>query len=686
MQAALRLDTGNRLRTASLAMGMAATVALVPSAITAAQAATAPAIVQQAEGAATAVANWLAGSGLSLVQNPITGLTTIVGNVGSDVAGLGGDLATAGQSVVESLPGVVTGLQTAAQDAAGGNLANAWTDGFNALFGPVVTAGFPLLGSPTLANIFSQLGPIGDGLSAAISDGGLGLALLPVNLATSVPPALLSALTGAAATLAGGDPFGAAESAITAGESAITSTLDQIAGQYGAVQSLIALVPQILSAMASSSWATSGPLGGVLGAANINSADVGSSAPSIPGLSTLIGDAQLIGSVLSTTAQAVEQQAVSGLPTLAQSVQTLLSGDYPDAYAQAAGAVTAPVLLGLLSLVGGLAPLNSQLGPIGAGLNQLMQAPASGLDYAPGVAVGLAVNNLLTNFPAQVLTAVQNVQNSLGTLDPSQVFSAVQAGLTSVSTNLTTDLFGSQPYDGGVLTELANSVQAIVTGAVGSIVPAAVAGPSVAPATQSLVASATSVPNFSSAADRSAAVDATTKITPAASGEKPAASQEQTPATGVGSATSGTGTTGASESPSTGSASGAGTSGSGAEAAGAAGTSSGAGSSGTGTGTGTGTSGAGTAGAGSSGSGSSGTGAGAAGAGSAGAGASGAGSAGAGAAGAGAGSAGAGTASGAGSSSAGAGGSAGSSSSSGGASAGASSHGSGGASKGGGAA
>ncbi|TWS26578.1 hypothetical protein FK268_04975 [Tsukamurella sputi] len=426
----------------AVAMAAAAAVAVAPVATSmgAVTAPSLPPIVQDLGGAASAVANWATAMGLKFVTDPVTGLTKLVqdqlGNAGV-IAGAAGDAGKAFFTYLED--NLLTNLQQIQADLAAGKVGDAWTTFATTITGAILTPGISLL--PVMSVIGGQLGPIGDGLTAALGPL-LGLALGPLQAGVEIPGLLADGVVAALKALSTGGPAAALTSLFTTASAVNGKAINALFGEYGAIPSLVNLIPTVLGAIAGSDWANAGPFTLPTGNTVTFAA---ASASTLAASPTALPDFGAIGGIWKDTLTRIVT-ALTGPDGLSRIVTTLLSGvpagKWADSYEIIHGILAAPLLeLGGAVLQTG-DKINPILGPLGKGLDGAAE---------PLLYLTLGLYNTTRMLPSTALTGLENVVKALATGDPVAAINAAVAGIGETLKAGNDALFSDNPFTIGLL-------------------------------------------------------------------------------------------------------------------------------------------------------------------------------------------------------------------------------------------
>lgn len=442
MLAADPRSSHRRYAAPAVAMAAAAAIAVAPVATSmgAVTAPSLPPIVQDLGGAASAVANWATAMGLKFVTDPVTGLTKLVEDqlaTAGIVAGAAGD---AGKAFFDYLGNnLFANLESIQKDLAAGNLGAAWTTFATTITGAILTPAISLL--PVMDAIGGQLGPIGDGLTAALGPL-LGLALGPLQAGVEVPALLADGVTAALKALSTGGPAAALTSLFGTASAVSEKAIGALFGEYGAIPSLINLLPTIIGGIAGSDWASAGPF--TLPTGN-KVAFTSASASTLAASPTALPDFGAIGGIWSDTLTRIATN-LAGPDGVQRIVSTLLTGvpagKWADSYEVIHGILAAPLLeLGGAVLQTG-DKINPFLGPLGKGLDGAAE---------PLLYLTLGLYNSTRMLPSTVFTGLENVVKALGTGDPIAAINAAVAGLGSTLTAGSDALFSDNPFTIGLL-------------------------------------------------------------------------------------------------------------------------------------------------------------------------------------------------------------------------------------------
>lgn len=442
MLAADPRSSHRRYAAPAVAMAAAAAIAVAPVATSmgAVTAPSLPPIVQDLGGAASAVANWATAMGLKFVTDPVTGLTKLVEDqlaTAGTVAGAAGD---AGKAFFDYLGNnLFDNLESIQKDLAAGNLGYAWTTFATTITGAILTPAISLL--PVMDAIGGQLGPIGDGLKAALIPL-IGLAFGPLQAGVEVPALLADGVTAALKALSTGGPAAALTSLFGTASAVSEKVIGALFGEMGAIPSLINLVPTIIGGIAGSDWASAGPF--TLPTGN-KVTFTSASASTLAASPTALPDFGAIGGIWSDTLTRIATN-LAGPDGVQRIVSTLLTGvpagKWADSYEVIHGILAAPLLeLGGAVLQTG-DKLNPFLGPLGKGLDGAAE---------PLLYLTLGLYNSTRMLPSTVFTGLENVVKALGTGDPIAAINAAVAGLGSTLTAGSDALFSDNPFTIGLL-------------------------------------------------------------------------------------------------------------------------------------------------------------------------------------------------------------------------------------------
>ncbi|CAM3844294.1 PE-PGRS family protein [Tsukamurella ocularis] len=423
-------------------MAAAAAVAVAPVATSmgAVTAPSLPPIVQDLGGAASAVANWATAMGLKFVTDPVTGLTKLVQDqlaTAGTIAGAAGDAGKAFFGYLED--NLLDNLQKIQADLAAGKVGEAWTTLATTITGSILTPAISLL--PVMDTIGGQLGPIGDGLTAALGPL-LGLALGPLQAGIEVPALLADGVTAALKALSTGGPAAALTSLFGTASAVNEKAIGALFGEYGAIPSLVNLIPTILGGIAGSDWANAGPFtlptGNTVTFASASAATLAASPTALP-------DFGAIGGIWTDTLTRIATN-FAGPDGLQRIFSTLLSGvpsgEWSKSYEVIHGILAAPLLElgGAVLQTGDL--INPFLGPLGKGLDGAAE---------PLLYLTLGLYNATRMVPSTAFTGLENVVKALGTGDPVAAINAAVAGLGATLTEGNNALFSDNPFTIGLL-------------------------------------------------------------------------------------------------------------------------------------------------------------------------------------------------------------------------------------------
>ncbi|NMD55034.1 MULTISPECIES: hypothetical protein [Tsukamurella] len=442
MLAADLRSSHRRYAAPAVAMAAAAAVAVAPVATSmgAVAAPSLPPIVQDIGGAAGAVANWATAMGLKFVTDPVTGLTKLVqdqlGNAGV-LAGAAGDAGKAFFTYLED--NLLANLEKIQADLAAGKVGDAWTTLATTITGAILTPAIGLL--PVMDHFGEQLGPIGDGLKAALLPL-IGLALGPLQAGVEVPALLADGVTAALKALSTGGPAAALTSLFSTASAVNGKAIEALFGEYGAIPSLVNLIPTILGGIADSDWANAGPFTLPTGNAVTFTA---ASASALAASPTALPDFGAIGGIWTDTLTRIAT-GLTGPDGLPRIVSTLLSGipagKWTDSYQIIHGILAAPLLeLGGAVLQTG-DKLNPFLGPLGQGLDGAAE---------PLLYLTLGLYNATRMLPSAALTGLENVVKALATGDPVAAINAAVAGIGETLKAGNDALFSDNPFTIGLL-------------------------------------------------------------------------------------------------------------------------------------------------------------------------------------------------------------------------------------------
>lgn len=423
-------------------MAAAAAVAIGPVATSmgAVTAPSLPPIVQDLGGAAGAVANWATAMGLKFVTDPVTGLTKLVEDQLGNAATIAGAAGDAGKAFFEYLENnLFANLESIQKDLAAGNLGYAWTTFATTITGAILTPAIGLL--PVMDTIGGQLGPIGDGLKAALIPL-IGLAFGPLQAGVEVPALLADGVTAALKALGTGGPAAALTSLFGTASAVSEKVIGALFGEFGAIPSLVNLIPTILGGIAGSDWANAGPF--TLPTGNKVSF-TSASASTLAASPTALPDFGAIGGIWTDTLTRIAT-GLAGPDGVQRILSTLLSGvpsgKWADSYEIIHGILAAPLLElgGAVLQTGDI--INPILGPLGKGLDGAAE---------PLLYLTLGLYNATRMVPSTVFTGLENVVKALGTGDPIAAINAAVAGLGSTLTAGSDALFSDNPFTIGLL-------------------------------------------------------------------------------------------------------------------------------------------------------------------------------------------------------------------------------------------
>ncbi|QRY86177.1 hypothetical protein [Tsukamurella tyrosinosolvens] len=552
MLAADPRSSHRRYAAPAVALAAAAAVAVAPVATSmgAVTAPSLPPIVQDLGGAASAVANWATAMGLKFVTDPVTGLTKLVQDqlaTAGTVAGAAGD---AGQAFFEYLEdNLLVNLEKIQADLAAGKPGDAWTTFATTITGAILTPAISLL--PVMDAIGGQLGPIGDGLTAALGPL-LGLALGPLQAGVEVPALLADGVTAALKALSTGGPAAALTSLFGTASAVNEKAIGALFGEYGAIPSLINLLPTILGGIAGSDWANAGPFTLPTGTkVTFTSA----SASTLAASPTALPDFGAIGGIWTDTLTRIVTN-LAGPDGVQRILSTLLTGvpagTWADSYEVIHGILAAPLLElgGAVLQTGDI--INPILGPLGKGLDGAAE---------PLLYLTLGLYNATRMVPSTAFTGLENVVKALGTGDPIAAINAAVAGLGSTLTAGNDALFSDNPFTIGLLPGLLGVGTGFLDGLTGKTAPSADAtsladAPAKAAVETSVVktsdGSASGAPTGGAAQPSSPTVpDADAPVAGTPTTEAPAETPAETPATGTPAAETPAAETPAAETPAT---------------------------------------------------------------------------------------------------------------------------------------
>ncbi|MCS3780982.1 hypothetical protein [Tsukamurella ocularis] len=442
MLAADPRSSHRRYAAPAVAMVAAAAVAVAPVATSmgAVTAPSLPPIVQDFGGAASAVANWATAMGLTFVTDPVTGLTKLVQDQLGNAATLAGAAGDAGKAFFEYLENnLFANLESIQKDLAAGNLGYAWTTFATTITGAILTPAIGLL--PVMDTIGGQLGPIGDGLKAALIPL-IGLAFGPLQAGVEVPALLADGVTAALKALSAGGPAAALTSLFGTASTVSEKVIGALFGEFGAIPSLINLIPTILGGIAGSDWAAAGPFtlptGNTVTFASASASTLATSPTALP-------DVGAIGGIWSETLTRIATN-LAGPDGVQRILSTLLTGvpagKWADSYEVIHGILAAPLLElgGAVLQTGDI--INPILGPLGKGLDGASE---------PLLYLTLGLYNATRVLPSTVFTGLENVAKALGTGDPIAAINAAVAGIGSTLTAGSDALFSDNPFTIGLL-------------------------------------------------------------------------------------------------------------------------------------------------------------------------------------------------------------------------------------------
>ncbi|WP_139058085.1 hypothetical protein [Tsukamurella pseudospumae] len=442
----------------AVAIAAAAAVAVAPIA-TSAGAVTAPSlppIVADLGGAASAVANWATSMGLTFVTDPVTGLTKLVqdqlGNAGV-IAGAAGDAGKAFFGYLDDY--LLENLQSIQKDLAAGNLGNAWTTLATTVTGAILTPAIGFL--PVMDHFGEQLGPIGNGLKAALTPL-IGLAFGPLQAGVEVPALLADGVTAALKALSTGGPAAALTSLFATASTVNGKAIEALFGDFGAIPSLVNMIPTILGGIAGSDWANAGPF--TLPTGN-KVTFTAASASTLAASPTALPDFGAIGGIWTDTLTRIAT-GLAGPDGLQRVLSTLLtgvpSGDWSKSYEVIHGILAAPLLElgGAVLQTGDL--INPFLGPLGKALDGASE---------PLLYLTLGLYNSTRMLPSTAFAGLENVVKALATGDPVAAINAAVAGLGNTLTAGNDALFSENPFTIGLLPGLLGVGTGLIDGLTG---------------------------------------------------------------------------------------------------------------------------------------------------------------------------------------------------------------------------
>lgn len=518
MLAADPRSSHRRYAAPAVAMAAAAAVAVAPVATSmgAVTAPSLPPIVQDLGGAAGAVANWATAMGLKFVTDPVTGLTKLVqdqlGNAGV-IAGAAGDAGEAFFGYLEDY--LLVNLQSIQKDLAAGNLGYAWTTFATTITGAILTPAIGLL--PVMDHFGAQLGPIGDGLKAALIPL-IGLAFGPLQAGVEVPGLIADGVTAALKALSTGGPAAALTSLFTTASAVNGKAIDALFGEFGAIPSLINLIPTVLGGIAGSEWANTGPF--TLPTGN-KVTFTAASASTLAASPTALPDFGAIGGIWTDTLTriATSLSGEGGIPRVLNTLLTAIpAGNWSNSYEIIHGILAAPLLeLGGAVLQTGEI-INPILGPLGKGLDGASE---------PLLYLTLGLYNATRMLPSTAFTGLENVVKALATGDPVAAINAAVAGIGETLKAGNDALFSDNPFTIGLLPGLLGVGTGFLDGLTGKA--SGQAGASLAD--DSSAKSATETSATETSAD--GAPGSSTAVTPPASQVPSETSLTEAPATGT---------------------------------------------------------------------------------------------------------------------------------------------------------
>ena len=442
MLAADTRPSHRRYAAPAVAMFAAAAVAVAPVA-TSAGAVTAPSlppIAQDLGGAASAIANWATAMGLKFVTDPVTGLTKLLQDQLGNAATIAGAAGEAGKAFFEYFQdNLFANLESIQKDLAAGNLGSAWTTFATTITGAILTPAIGLL--PVMDTIGGQLGPIGDGLKAALIPL-IGLAFGPLQAGVEVPGLLADGVTAALKALSTGGPAAALTSLFGTASTINTTVVDALFGEYGAIPSLVNLLPTILGGIAGSDWAGAGPF--TLPTGN-KVTFASASASTLAASPTALPDFGAIGGIWTDTLNRISTQ-LTGPNGISQLVNALFTGvpagKWADSYEVIHGVLAAPLLeLGGAVLQTGDV-INPFLGPLGKGLDGASE---------PLLYLTMGLYNTTRVLPSTAFAGLEDVVKALATGDPVAAINAAVAGIGSTLAAGNDALFSDNPFTIGLL-------------------------------------------------------------------------------------------------------------------------------------------------------------------------------------------------------------------------------------------
>ncbi len=423
-------------------MAAAAAVAVAPVATSmgAVTAPSLPPIVQDLGGAASAVANWATAMGLKFVTDPVTGLTKLVEDQLATAGAVAGAAGDAGKAFFDYLGNnLFDNLESIQKDLAAGNLGYAWTTFATTITGAILTPAISLL--PAMDAIGGQLGPIGDGLKAALIPL-IGLAFGPLQAGVEVPALLADGVTAALKALGTGGPAAALTSLFGTASAVSEKVIGALFGEFGAIPSLVNLIPTVLGGIAGSEWANAGPF--TLPTGN-KVTFTSASASTLAASPTALPDFGAIGGIWTDTLTRIATN-LAGPDGVQRILSTLLTGvpagKWADSYEVIHGILAAPLLElgGAVLQTGDI--INPILGPLGKGLDGASE---------PLLYLTLGLYNATRVLPSTVFTGFENVVKALGTGDPIAAINAAVAGIGSTLSAGSDALFSDNPFTIGLL-------------------------------------------------------------------------------------------------------------------------------------------------------------------------------------------------------------------------------------------
>ncbi|WP_139184257.1 hypothetical protein [Tsukamurella pulmonis] len=458
MLAADPRSSHRRYAAPAVAMAAAAAVAVAPVATSmgAVTAPSLPPIVTDIGDAAGAIANWATTMGLKFVTDPVTGLTKLVQDqfaTAGTIAGAAGDAGEAFFGYLED--NLLVNLEKIQADLAAGKVGEAWTTFATTITGAVLTPAISLL--PVMDAIGGQLGPIGDGLTAALGPL-LGLALGPLQAGIEVPALLADGVTAALKALSTSGPAAALTSLFGTASAVNEKAIGALFGDFGAIPSLVNLIPTIIGGIAGSEWANAGPF--TLPTGN-KVTFAPASASTLAASPTALPDFGAIGGIWTDTLTRIATN-LAGPDGLQRIFSTLLtgvpSGEWSQSYEVIHGILAAPLLElgGAVLQTGDL--INPFLGPLGKGLDGAAE---------PLLYLTLGLYNATRMVPSAALAGVENVVKALATGDPVAAINAAVAGLGATLTEGNNALFSDNPFTIGLLPGLLGVGTGFVDGLLG---------------------------------------------------------------------------------------------------------------------------------------------------------------------------------------------------------------------------